>query len=190
MSAVQPITQFRATPARFTADEFAELMRHPPISHWIGKVELVEGEIVRMSPANIPHWSVLRSVFLQLNHVLVTVGTEWLVGPEPAVRLGDGTVRSPDVGVFRDPDMSGKVFAVADLFIAVEVADTSLAFDLGEKLRDYAGAGVPHYWVVDINNRRTLGMTAPDGECYTVTAVTAFGEPLTVPGTNATITIA
>lgn len=53
-------------PARFTAAGFIELVQHPPIVDWPGKIELVAGEIVRMAPANVRHWNMQRIAFLRL----------------------------------------------------------------------------------------------------------------------------
>lgn len=188
MSASELIAPYKQDPVRFTADEFMELVRHPPIALWPGKIELVDGEIVRMSPANIPHWRVQHDAAQQLR-ALFAGDTDWLVGPEPTVRFADGAVRLPDIGVFRRPDLSLPVFDAAALFLAVEVADTSLRIDLGPKLRAYADAGIPHYWVIDLNSRCTHIMTDPRAMSYGSQRIVQFGEPVGVADTLLTITI-
>jgi Uma2 family endonuclease len=59
----------------------------------------------------------------------------------------------------------------------IEVADASLGDDLGEKLGDYAAAGLPEYWVVDIRGRLILRHERPSGREYKVRAPVHFGEP-------------
>jgi len=189
MAVAERISEYVQTPVRFTVDEFMELVRHPPIADWTGKVELVGGEIVRMAPANIPHWRVQHDTAQRLRAVYAERSDDWLVGPEPTVRFADRTVRLPDVGVFRRPDLTGTVFDAADLFLAVEVADTSLRLDLGPKLAVYASAAVPHYWVVDLNTRTTIAMAGPDGDGYASRLPFRFGEPIPVPGTDASVVI-
>jgi Uma2 family endonuclease len=53
--------------------------------------------------------------------------------------------------------------------LVVEVADTSLRFDTNDKRLLYAGAGIPDYWVVDVNARRLLVYRNPQGGDYTTT---------------------
>jgi Uma2 family endonuclease len=188
MNASEMIASYKQVPVRFTADEFMEIVQHPPIALWSGKIELVDGEIVRMSPANIPHWRVQHDTAQRLRALLAD-NADWLVGPEPTVRFADGAVRLPDIGVFRQPDLSLSVFDAAALFLAVEVADTSLRIDLGPKLRAYADAGVPHYWVVDLNAHRTHVMTDPRAGTYWSRQLVPFGEPIVVPSIPLTMTI-
>ena len=189
MTVNRPLFRAREVRARFTADEFMELVEHAPINDWTGKVELVDGEVVRMAPANIPHWSIQQNLSSQLRSIFAELGPDWLVGPEPSVRLGPSLVREPDVAVFQRPDLTAKVFDRAALFLAIEVADTSLRIDLGRKLADYAQAGVPHYWVADIAARQIWVMSVPQGRDYANKERLAFGEPLPVPGTDQTITL-
>ena len=189
MTAAERLKPLRQTPVRFTADEFMELVRHPPVAEWTGKVELVKGNIVRMAPANIPHWRVQHELAQRLRAIYTGIAGDWLVGPEPTVRFADRVVRLPDVAVFRQPRLDRDVFDVADLYLAVEVADTSLRIDLGPKLRDYAEARVPHYWVADLKAREVLAMTGPDGVSYGDRRSYPFGTPVPVPGTKETVII-
>jgi Uma2 family endonuclease len=88
MTAIQRVSSARPVPVRFTAEEFMELAQHPPISEWSGKIELIEGKIVRMSPAHMPHWNAQRLTIMHLQHAFAALGDEWVIGGEAAVRLG------------------------------------------------------------------------------------------------------
>ncbi|KQU52933.1 hypothetical protein ASG67_08640 [Sphingomonas sp. Leaf339] len=187
MTAAGNISQLRQTPVRFSAAEFMELTQHPPIVDWPGKIELVEGEIVRMAPANVRHWNAQRLAFLRLQSVFADLGTGWIVGQEPTVRLAPDTIREPDVAVLCNPDMAATLFDRAALFLAVEVADTSLAIDLGVKRLDYATALVAHYWVIDLNGRCIHVMSDPQSQDYMTRTIVRFGESIAVPGTDGTI---
>lgn len=190
MTAQQRLARHQPVRVRFTADEFMELVRHPPMNEWDGKVELVEGVIVRMLPAFVPHWNAQRLMHVQLLTAFESAGAAWVVGVEAPVRLGRLTVRVPDIAVLRDPDLAGAVFDRTALFLAVEIADTSLRNDLGRKLRSYAAAAVPHYWVVDVNGRAIHIMSDPVDGAYRSTRISAFGTAIEVPGTTATVTMA
>lgn len=189
MHATDLIAPHKQVPVRFTVAEFMEIVQHPPISDWVGKVELVDGEIVRMSPANVPHWNAQRIMFLRLQSAFAGLGPEWIVGQEPTVRLSADTVREPDVAVLRDPDLRATTFDRVAVFLAVEVADTSLLVDLGQKLTDYAEAFVPHYWVIDLNGRRTHVMSDPRAGAYASRRPVPFGEPIAIPAIPLTVTV-
>jgi Uma2 family endonuclease len=49
----------------------------------------------------------------------------------------------------------------ADISLVIEISDTSLGFDLGEKLALYKAAGIAEYWVVDLNARVVHCFVAP-----------------------------
>ncbi len=68
----------------------------------------------------------------------------------------------------------------ADVFSVIEVADSSLALDLGPKLRAYAGAGIPQYIVVDLVEDRVLVHEEPSGETYSHVTPVARGETVLI----------
>ena len=53
-----------------------------------------------------------------------------------------------------------------DLLLVVEIADTSLNFDLTVKAALYARAGVSEYWVLDVSGRRLLVHRNPRSGTY------------------------
>jgi Uma2 family endonuclease len=60
--------------------------------------------------------------------------------------------------------------------LLVEVSDTTLDLDLGPKLRIYAEAGVPEYWVVDLNGGRLTRMWEPVGDGDLIRDETPLGQ--------------
>lgn len=62
--------------------------------------------------------------------------------------------------------------------LLIEVADSTLAQDLGLKAALYAGAGVPEYWVVDVSGRMIHQMWSPRPEGYAGRREVAFGEAI------------
>jgi Uma2 family endonuclease len=84
------------------------------------------------------------------------------------VSLPPGTEPEPDGAVVRGhiDDYLEAPPSAADLFCVIEVADSSLALDLGPKLRAYASAGIPQYLVADLVNNRVLIHEQPAGESY------------------------
>lgn len=76
-----------------------------------------------------------------------------------------------------------------DVAMVVEIAETTIHHDLGLKRRKYAEAEIPVYWVVDRTRKVVHTHAEPvDGE-YAEVHTVRFGQPLAVPGTDATITL-
>lgn len=176
-----------AEPARFSIDDF---MRFVDAGVFEGeKAELVDGEIVRMNSAMPLHKLYQYQAHDALKAALDEEGG-WTVYMEYSVRLGSATLRDIDVAIAK-PLRPVRVFPGAStVLLAVEIADSTRLKDLGGKLRDYAVAGIPHYWVVDIDRRCTHVMSEPGDEKYAKRDPIPFGEPLVVPGTDRTIVVA
>ena len=84
------------------------------------------------------------------------------------IALPPNSMPEPDLSVVRgtDEDYRYRKPAPADVTCVVEVADSSLARDLGPKLRAYARAKIPQYVVVDLTADRVLVHTRPHGRAY------------------------
>ena len=105
------------------------------------------------------------------------------------VEFGGDTIRAPYISV-ADRDIGGrKNLLPADILLAVEIANSTLSEDIGRKRIDYATAGIRHYWVVDIEGRRTHTYADPQGTDYAALRVFAFGEPMSVLGAERSITV-
>jgi Uma2 family endonuclease len=155
-----------------------------------GKFELVEGVIVRLSPAKSLHFSVQRQLFLKLHVLFGEEHAEFYVGQEPSFQLNEWTVRDPDVAILRRPDPKLDDWIPGDhLLLAANVSDTTLNEDKGPKRLSYARGGVPHYWVVDIRGRVVEIWSDPADGDYRQHRTIPFGQPIPVPATNEAITL-
>ena len=133
---------------RFTVEEFwrmaeAGLFLERP------RVELVDGEIIDMTPIGRRH--ALCVAFL--NEWLVSrLAGRALLLPQVSLRLGPRTECQPDLLLVRASRAAYRDASPAprDVLLLVEVSDTSLAYDRQVKLPIYAGAGVPEVWIVDV----------------------------------------
>jgi Uma2 family endonuclease len=113
------------------------------------KIELVGGVLVEMSPQGPRHFGLIP----YLTHRLVElVGDDYVVSPQGPVIADEISEPEPDFAILskRDTRITGKPTGA---LLVIEVANTSLRFDLGEKARRYAGAGYPEYWVIDVTAR-------------------------------------
>ena len=161
-----------------------EMAQQPPLSDWCGKIELVEGIITHMSPSGYPHFGYQRRIFIKLHDIFRDGLDGYIVGQELTVHMiqPKQSVRLPDVCIFCDPGNIEGIIKSNALLLAIEVADTSLREDLGPKRLSYARAGVPHYWVMDINAEVTHVMSDPHKGDYRSQAVVPFKSLLAVPG--------
>ena len=115
------------------------------------RVELIHGEVIAMSPIGPRH----SAAVLRANQALVRiVGDRAIVGVQGSVRLDEYDEPQPDLYLLRPKDdfyASGHA-GPADIFLIIEVADSSLKYDRTIKLDLYAETGVPEYWIADIQN--------------------------------------
>lgn len=109
------------------------------------RFELIGGEVVPMSPKGARH----EMVKIELNeHLQKTKAADLSIAPETTLRLDEKSFVEPDFCVFprsiNPGDMRGY-----DVLLAIEIADTSLRYDLGRKIGTYAAYGIPEVWVVN-----------------------------------------
>jgi Uma2 family endonuclease len=113
------------------------------------RIELLEGRLVHMSPIGAPHSSTVEKLTLLCVRRLGDVARVRIQSPFAAL---DTSEPEPDVAIVPLANYEEDHPTRADLLI--EVAESSLAYDRGPKLRVYAEAGVPEYWIVNLVNRR------------------------------------
>ena len=152
---------------RFTRAQY-ELMGESGVLAERPRVELIFGEIVEMSPQNALHGYAIA----RLTDILTAaVARKMAVRVQLPLALGLHSEPEPDLCVAPWPtELRPEHPQWAPLVI--EVADSSLEYDRTTKLRMYALAGVPEYWVVDVNGRAI--------EVYTEPAAGAYGSKRTV----------
>lgn len=144
------------------------------------RVELVEGEIIDMPPIGSRHAGTVD----QLTHLLAkTVGDEAIVRVQSPVRLDEYSEPEPDVTLLRPrADFYKSSHPVArDVLLLIEVAESTLRYDLEVKVPLYARHGISEVWVVDLEHGRLARYRDPrDGE-YTEVDRPDLRTPLEVP---------
>jgi Uma2 family endonuclease len=107
------------------------------------------------------------------------------IGVERTIYLSDKTALDPDISLFEAKDKARRIDGPR-LLLAIEVAQSSLAYDRGLKARLYARHGVAEYWVVDVKRRSTTVHTGPreDGS-WTQVRTVGPDEALTHPSVPA-----
>jgi Uma2 family endonuclease len=167
---------------RFTVTDY-ERMVETGILDADAPVELLEGLVVTKMPRNPAHDGTL-DLLEGLLSPLIPAG--WFVRTQRTLRLPDASNPEPDVAIVRGARTSylTRHPGPADVGLIVEVANTSARLDLDAKARVYATAGVPVYWVVDLNDRVVIAHSAPAGSAYGSRDVYAAGTevPLVLDG--------
>jgi Uma2 family endonuclease len=109
------------------------------------RFELIGGEVVPMSPKGARH----EMVKMELNeHLQKTKASDLGILPETTLRLDEKSFVEPDFCVFPRSIAPGDMRGY-DVLLAIEIADTSLRYDLGRKIGTYAAYGIPEVWVVN-----------------------------------------
>jgi hypothetical protein len=173
----------QAIKRRFNADEYHR-MGEAGVLGPEDRVELIEGEILMMSPIGNRHLaSTDRS-----NRVMVRLaGDDAIVRVQGSIRLSFYTEPQPDLVLLRPRDdfYASRSAGPGDVLLILEIADSSLDYDRVVKARIYAEAGVADYWLVDLPNARLHVLRDPMEGAYRSIRTLSPGEsvaPLAFPG--------
>jgi len=176
-------------PLKITARQFEDMARKGAFAT-VGRVELRRGMMTLMGPLYRPHARLLRQLLLAWVKAMEASGSSLIVDPEVSVRLSGDGMPTADLVVWdpaaADDNGEGPVPVLAAR-VVIEVADTSITDDLGEKMQDYAAAGVPEYWVADVQGRALHVHTEPMPEGYKTRVVIPFGQAVVSPTLGLTV---
>lgn len=143
--------------------------------------ELIEGELVAMSPKGNQH-EVLKSALLR--KLAVHSPENLRLAVETSLYLDERTFVEPDLCLYPKRILPEDVKG-ADVLLAIEVAGSSMAYDRGLKARLYARHGIQEFWVVDATTRATWVHRQPgtDGDWGSIERVSpeTTVSPLALP---------
>ena len=141
------------------------------------RVELIEGEIIDMSPIGSPHAACVMRLVELFGRLL---GDKAIVSSQNPVRLSDLSEPQPDVALLvrRDDFYASAHPTARDVMLLIEVSDTTLDYDRKTKLPLYASSGIAEYWIVDLNAEAIEIYTKPTNGTYTETQIVKRGENL------------
>lgn len=129
------------------------------------RVELIRGEILKMSPIKSPHAGIINKLVKMLFRQLDDRAT---IASQNPLHINKFSEPEPDIIVarFRDDEYIERHPRPEDVLLLIEVADSSLAFDRKVKTPLYAQAGIPEYWIVNLNDRQIEIFRQPSAGDY------------------------
>jgi len=156
----------------FTVQEYHR-MAEAGIFHPDERVELIEGEIVQMSPIGPRH----AGCVINANRLFLTrLGDRAVVSPQNPVVIQPRSEPQPDLLLLRPRAVSyNREHPIPeDVLLAVEVADTTVRFDRLVKARLYAPAAIAEFWLMLAMDGTVEVYRAPGSDGYT--SVTQHGS--------------
>lgn len=132
-------------PARLTVDEVYALTEAGVFAE-NEPMELIDGEIVPMAAAKANWHSIMEARLTRA--IVLALRDDARLYPAPSITLAADVLVEPDLVVLPKGSMIREMRG-AELLLAIEVADSSLGYDLRLKAPLYANHGIRDYWVVD-----------------------------------------
>lgn len=146
----------------FTVDEY-HLMAEAGILHEDDHLELLEGDIVAMSPVGIRHMACVK----RLNDLFARrLRRKATISVQDPIRLDDESEPQPDIALlkYRKDFYAGQMPTATDVLLIIEVADSTIPFDRRVKRSLYARALIPEYWIINlIDNQIEIYRQPEDG---------------------------
>ena len=137
------------TEHRFSVKEYyrmAETGIFPPAA----RVELLHGKIIDMSPIGPFHGSLVKRL---IRLFTLKAAERWIVSAQDPIHLDDHSEPQPDLALLKpSPDVYASGHArPEEVFLVVEVSDSTLDYDREEKIPAYGRAGISEVWIVNLN---------------------------------------
>jgi Uma2 family endonuclease len=114
------------------------------------RVELMGGRIIEMAPQHSPHATALLLTQDELRAVFIA---GYVVRMQLPLDVSPSSQPEPDLAIVQGNIRDYTNAHPSMALLVVEVSDSTLAFDRGEKASLYASAGVPEYWIVNLKDR-------------------------------------
>jgi Uma2 family endonuclease len=145
---------------RFTADEYQRMGQVGILSE-DDRVELIDGEIIAMTPIGTRHNACVSS---GTRAFVRGAGDDAIVLPQGSVRLDRYSEPEPDLVLLRPRAdfYASRHAGPEDILLIVEIADSSIDYDRDVKARIYAEKGIPEYWLVDLTTNALTRYSSPE----------------------------
>lgn len=140
-------------------------------------VELINGEIIEMSPVGSKH---LFCVNALTELLALKLAGKFIVSVQNPVKLNNFSEPEPDMAVLQRVEnrYADRLPEAKNALLLIEVADSSYAYDREVKLPAYAQSGIPECWIVKLEAQEVEVFWAPLGDTYQYSEVLRAGDVL------------
>ena len=147
------------------------------------RLELINGEIIEMTPISSHHASYLKRLINLFS--TLTQGSAIIAAQDP-LQLSDLSEPEPDFMLLHpSSDFYYENHPTAsDVFLLIEIAESSLKFDQNQKLRLYAHHNVPEYWLLNVNDACLEVYRQPHDGLYAEKTTLRSGDKITLSQLN------
>ena len=158
----------------FNVDEYQRMLEAGILSE-DDHVELIDGEIIKMSPIGSRHVACVNRLNATLNR---KIGEQVIISIQNPVRLDNYSEPEPDIALLkpREDFYAQSLPTPADVLLIIEVADASVNLDRRVKLPLYARAGIPEVWLVNLPEDRVESHSEPVNGAYQSIRMARRGE--------------
>jgi Uma2 family endonuclease len=160
----------------FTVDEYYRMAQAGILTE-NDRVELIEGEVIEMSPIGSRHAACVKRLNTLLNRL---AGEQMIVSVQDPIYIDEFSEPEPDVALlqFRKDFYVGSHPTASNVLLIIEVADTSVEYERKKKLPLYAQAGIPEVWLAILPEDRFEIHTQPLNGKYQSVIIVRRGESI------------
>ena len=151
-------------------------------------IELIHGEILEMSPTGTKHSACINRLNALLSKL---IREKAVISVQNPLQIDDFSEPEPDVAVlkYRQDFYELQHPQPADTLLIVEVADSSVDYDREVKLPIYAAAGIPEFWLVDLNMRQIEAYEKPTNDLYKIKEIFRVEEDIKISALDLNISV-
>lgn len=165
---------------RFSVDDYHK-MAEAGILRESDRVELIRGEIIEKAKISSQHASVVTRISSHFHQVF---REKYTLSVQNPINIGDTSEPEPDLAICQ---WSENYYAhrhpiESEVLLVIEVADSTLEYDLTLKKTLYAEAGIPEYWVVDVKEKQVHRFRNPENGDYLKSEMLAGEDEISLPG--------
>lgn len=173
---------------RLLSTEEYHLMGQAGIMKEDDRVELINGEIIQMSPIGSNHAGHVKILHAILGERL---RTQVVIGVQDPIHLDEFNEPQPDIAVLkpREDFYTKSHPSPAEVFFLIEVADSSFDYDRDIKLPIYAKAGIQEVWILDLKNQQIEVYRQPKNNRYALRLTLVRGDVIRYEALDFTIEV-
>jgi len=146
-------------------------------------VELINGEIIYLSPIESKHAAMVNRLNKLLNKYL---SEEAIISIQNPVKIDDLNVPEPDIALLKYAEgyYANKHPEPQEIYLVIEVSDTTVTYDKEIKLPIYASAGIPEFWLINIEKNEIEVHRMPGADLYKTISILRKGDLIYLPNSS------